>query len=231
MSSESEDDLINKKILLIEDFSEYLENIISDIDKYDDFTIESIKTIIIEYYSDRIDMNSEYFDPYAYVNDMNGDILDNYNCEKTLFIHFNSYLNKVIDGDIMENYTLDSLYKILKFYYYERIIPETHYFDNNAFIKNLNSALDDIGVSDFSDYESYSESSEEDNRDENNQEDNLSESSEDESNNTNQKKDIEIDPYISQFLSKSKNEDILLYKKSNKCIKNLDHFLNLNDYY
>lgn len=201
-----EEDNIENKMSLIENIYNYVEDIINNKIEFTDNTTKcSLEKIIKEYYTERNDYDSQYFDPYAYVNDMNEDILENDKINLTeLFVHFNSYLCKIIDGEISEYESLESIYKLIKFYYNERILPESYYFDSYAFKNNLNDILDELDISE-SEYES--------------------DSSEDE------EEEDDIDPYLSMFINESNNDDILLYQKNNNFVSKLEHFLSLNKYY
>ena len=193
----SNDDNIEKQISLIENIYNYIESITSNkINVNEESTLESLSNIIIEYYNERIDYDSYYFDPYAYVNDMNENILEDENIDKIkLLIHFNDYIGKIIDGDNNENDSIQSVYKLIKFYYFDRILPESNNFDSYAFKNDLNSIIEELDISDVSDSE-------------------MSESeSETETEETNTKEEIIIDPYLDKFINYSKNDDILLYKK------------------
>lgn len=215
---ESLEDSINKKISLIENLFNYIERIIKNkFDTKDDTTIQSLNKIIFEYYNERIDYNSDYFDPYAYVNDMNEDILESDDTgDYKLLDHFNSYLGNVLDGEITEAYTIDSIYLIIKFYYNERCKPESDYFDSFAFINDLNDVLDDLGVSDMSDSESS---------------DNGESSESETESESEEEPEVKVDPFLSKFINESDNIDILLYQKNNKYIGKLEKFLNINKYY
>ena len=210
----SNDDNIEKQISLIENIYNYIESITSNkINVNEESTLESLSNIIIEYYNERIDYDSYYFDPYAYVNDMNENILEDENIDKIkLLIHFNDYIGKIIDGDNNENDSIQSVYKLIKFYYFDRILPESNNFDSYAFKNDLNSIIEELDISDVSDSE-------------------MSESeSETETEETNTKEEIIIDPYLDKFINYSKNDDILLYKKE-YYINNLEKFLDMNKVY
>jgi len=202
---ESNDDNIDKQISLIENIFNYIESIIKKkIKMSDESSTDSLYKIIIEYYSERMDYDSEYFDPFAYVNDMNENILETEDIDNIKVLeHFNNYIEKVIDGDISEYDTIISLYRIIKFYYSERVLTLSKYFDSYAFINDLNDVLEELEVSEMSDSEMSEDSSE----------------SEEENGVT------EVDPYLSKFIKKSNNEDILLYQRDNKYIHKLDLFL------
>ena len=66
-------------------------------------------------------------------------------------------MTKIIKGEITELSTIDSLYRIIKFYYYERIIIQSNYFDSYAYANDLNNVLQDLDISDLSDIETESE--------------------------------------------------------------------------
>ena len=143
---------------------------------------------------------------------MNENILESDNVNDIeLLNHFNNYISKLIDGDITEVESIISVYKLIKFYYSERIIPESKYFDSYAFKNNLNEILDELDVSDMSETESESETD-----------------TESESETTS---NVQIDPYLSRFINYSDNDDILLYKKSKNHINNLEKFININKFY
>lgn len=210
---DSKDDDIEKQMSLIENLFNYNESIVKQkINVNEESSVESLYNIIFEYYNDRIDYDSTYFDPYAYVNDMNENILESDNVnDMELLNHFNNYISKLIDGDITEVESIISVYKLIKFYYSERIIPESKYFDSYAFKNNLNEILDELDVSDMSETESESETD-----------------TESESETTS---NVQIDPYLSRFINYSDNDDILLYKKSKNHINNLEKFINVNKFY
>jgi hypothetical protein len=209
----SNDDNIEKQMSLIENIYNYIESITTyKINVDEESSLESLSNIIIEYYNERIDYDSYYFDPYAYVNDMNENILEDENIDKIkLLLHFNDYVSKVIDGDNTEHESIESLYKLIKFYYNDRILPESNYFDSYAFKNDLNSVIEELDISDISDSE-------------------ISES-ESETEETNNKEEIITDPYLDKFINYSKNDDILLYKKKDYHINNLEKFLNINKVY
>ena len=209
----SNDDNIEKQISLIENIYNYIESITSNkINVDEESTLESLTNIIIEYYNERIDYDSYYFDPYAYVNDMNENILEDENIDKIkLLIHFNDYIGKIIDGDNSENDSIQSVYKLIKFYYFDRILPESNNFDSYAFKNDLNSIIEELDISDVSDSEMSESESE----------------TEEESN----KEEIITDPYLDNFINNSENNDILLYKKKEYYINNLEKFLDINKVY
>ena len=209
----SNDDNIEKQISLIENIYNYIESITSNkINVDEESTLESLSNIIIEYYNERIDYDSYYFDPYAYVNDMNENILEDENIDKIkLLIHFNDYIGKIIDGDNSENDSIQSVYKLIKFYYFDRILPESNNFDSYAFKNDLNSIIEELDISDVSDSEMSESESE----------------TEEESN----KEEIITDPYLDKFINYSENNDILLYKKKEYYINNLEKFLDMNKVY
>ena len=220
----SENNNIEGKMLLIENIYNYIEDIINNKIEYKhDSTINSLKNIIFKYYTERYDYDSNYFDPYAYVNDMNENILDdkdiNYN---KLFKHFNNYVSKIIDGEITELESLKSIFRIIKFYYNERYDNKSKYFDMYAFNRNLNNVLDELEYFYMSDSEySNSELEISDSEYESTTEEETDE------------EDDEIDPYLLMFMDESKNnnDDVFLYNKSIKPINKLNHFLELNKYY
>ena len=207
---DSNDNNIEKQMSLIENIFNYIESITNNkIDVDDESSMESLYSIIIEYYNERIDYDSNYFDPYAYVNDMNENILEDEEIDTIqLLIHFNNYLSKLMDGDITEYESIESVYKMIKFYYNDRIIPDSKYFDSYAFKNDLNEVIVELDISDVSD----SEESE------------LSESDLE----TNEKEEILVDPYLEKFINNSQNDDILLYGKKKEYVNNLEKFLNIN---
>mgnify|MGYP001399375642 CR=1 FL=1 len=206
----SNDDNIEKQMSLIENIYNYIESITNNkIDVDDESSMESLYNIIVEYYNERIDYDSNYFDPYAYVNDMNENILEDEDIDYIkLLLHFNNYICKLLDGDIIEHESIESVYKMIKFYYNDRILPESKYFDSYAFKNELNEVIDELDISDVSDSD-------------------ISQSSESES----EDKEIVLDPYLDKFINYSKNEDILLYKEKEYHINNLEKFLNFNKFY
>tara|TARA_B100001121_G_scaffold309769_1_gene337832 strand:+ start:1748 stop:2383 length:636 start_codon:yes stop_codon:yes gene_type:complete len=210
---DSNDNNIEKQMSLIENIFNYIESITNNkIDVDDESSMESLYSIIIEYYNERIDYDSNYFDPYAYVNDMNENILEDEEIDTIqLLIHFNNYLSKLMDGDITEYESIESVYKMIKFYYNDRIIPDSKYFDSYAFKNDLNEVIVELDISDVSD----SEESE------------LSESDLE----TNEKEEILVDPYLEKFINNSQNDDILLYGKKKEYVNNLEKFLNINKIY
>ena len=237
-------DDLEKKIALIENFYDYVDNV-DDINPENniDLTISSLTQIIKEYYISRIDMESDYFDPFAYVNEMNEDMVNEMDCKK-LFNHFLTYILKVMDGHITDSVTINSLYNFIKYYYDERIDQVSRYYDNNAFMTDANNIIEELGVSDFSDYEtsdddnelpSYEESQNNDSRSiksassSENGDTTDEESSSEEENNTDN--NVNTDPYLNKFLNESENSDILLYKKNTNIEKHLEKFLRVNEYY
>ena len=209
----SSDGNIDKQISLIENIYNYIESITKNkINVIEESSIESLYSIIIEYYNERIDYDSNYFDPYAYVNDMNENILESEEIDRIkLLLHFNDYMSKLMNGDITEQESIESVYKLIKFYYYERVIPESNYFDSYAFKNNLNVIMEELDVSDISDSDISSESETEEE--------------------TNTTQEIIKDPFIDKFIHGSKNDDILLYKEKVYHIENLKRFLNINKVY
>ena len=209
----SNDDNIEKQMSLIENIYNYIESITKNkIDINDESSLESLYSIIIEYYNERIDYDSHYFDPYAYVNDMNENIHENEEIDKIkLLLHFNNYISKLIDGDITEYESIESVYKMIKFYYNDRILPESKYFDSYAFKNDLNEVIEELDISDISDSD-------------------ISQSSDSESE-SDDKGEITLDPYMLKFINNSQNEDILLYKEKEYHINNLEKFLNFNKFY
>ena len=217
------DDNIDTKISLIENLFNYMEGIIKGKYKDDNNSNEiSLGTVILEYYNERIDYDSNYFDPYAYINDENENMLENEdNIDNlTLINHFYSYLMKVIDGDINDIETINSLYRMIKIYYNDRIEPISKYFDSYAFTHNLNDIIEELDISDSESIHSESIHSESE-----------SESESDGETSTEENENIPIDPLLSKFINSSENEDILLYQKNNKYVSKLDNFLNINNYY
>ena len=210
---DSNDNNIEKQMSLIENIFNYIESITNNkIDVDDESSMKSLYSIIIEYYNERVDYDSNYFDPYAYVNDMNENILEDEEIDTIqLLIHFNNYLSKLMDGDITEYESIESVYKMIKFYYNDRIIPDSKYFDSYAFKNDLNEVIVELDISDVSD----SEESE------------LSESDLE----TNEKEEILVDPYLEKFINDSQNDDILLYGKKKEYVNNLEKFLNINKIY
>lgn len=204
---------IDNQISLIENIYNYIESITKNkINVIEESSIESLYSIIIEYYNERIDYDSNYFDPYAYVNDMNENILESEEIDRIkLLLHFNDYMSKLMNGDITEQESIESVYKLIKFYYYERVIPESNYFDSYAFKNNLNIIMEELDVSDISDSDISSESETEEE--------------------TNTTQEIIKDPFIDKFIHDSKNDDILLYKEKVYHIENLKKFLNINKVY
>lgn len=63
-----------KKISLISDFQDFITEVLTDTVEYND-SIDSLYKLIKFYYSERVDVNSEFFDPIAFI--MDGDINDN----------------------------------------------------------------------------------------------------------------------------------------------------------
>ena len=210
---DANDNNIQKQMSLIENIFNYIESITNNkIDVDDESSMKSLYSIIIEYYNERVDYDSNYFDPYAYVNDMNENILEDEEIDTIqLLIHFNNYLSKLMDGDITEYESIESVYKMIKFYYNDRIIPDSKYFDSYAFKNDLNEVIVELDISDVSD----SEESE------------LSESDLE----TNEKEEILVDPYLEKFINDSQNDDILLYGKKKEYVNNLEKFLNINKIY
>ena len=155
----SNDGDIEKEISLIENFYKYLKFINKNQGNITNHsTGNSIYGILIEYYNERMDYDSDYFDPYAYVNDMNDDILERDELDTFYLIqHFIDYLTKIIKGEITELTTIDSLYRIIKFYYHQRIIMQSNYFDSYAYANDLNDVMQDLDISDLSEIESESE--------------------------------------------------------------------------
>ena len=227
----SNDGDIEKEISLIENFYKYLKFINKNQENITNHsTGNSIYGILIEYYNERIDYDSDYFDPYAYVNDMNDDILEREELDTFYLIqHFIDYLTKIIKGDNTELATIDSLYRIIKFYYHQRIILQSNYFDSYAYTNDLNDVLQDLDISDLSEIESESE---DENASQSNEMNTESESSSD---SESEPEDVEIklvDPYLSTFVDNDVNKsDILLYQVNSKPIEKLEHFLNLNKFY
>ena len=155
------EDNIDTKISLIENLLNYIEgNIKGKYDNDDNSNEISLRTIILEYYNERIDYDSNYFDPYAYINEENEDILQVEVDDIKLFSHFHSYLIRVIDGDITDMDTIDSLYKMIKVYYKERVNPVSKYFDSFAFTNDLNDIMYELNVSESSCSEMETETSE-----------------------------------------------------------------------
>ena len=227
----SNDGDIEKEISLIENFYKYLKFINKNQENITNHsTGNSIYGILIEYYNERIDYDSDYFDPYAYVNDMNDDILEREELDTFYLIqHFIDYLTKIMKGDNTELATIDSLYRIIKFYYHQRIILQSNYFDSYAYTNDLNDVLQDLDISDLSEIESESE---DENASQSNEMNTESESSSD---SESEPEDVEIklvDPYLSTFVDNDVNKsDILLYQVNSKPIEKLEHFLNLNKFY
>jgi hypothetical protein len=216
------EDSIDKKISLIENLFNYIEGIIKNkFDTVDESTIKSLNKIIYQYYNERIDYNSDYFDTYAYVNDMNEDILESDDIgDYILLDHFNNYIGNVLDGEITEAKTIDSIYLMIKFYYNERCLPTSDYFDSYAFTNDLNEVLDDLGVSDISESESSEPESEPEPEPESEPEPEPEPEPE-----------VKVDPFLSKFINENDNSDILLYQKNNKYVGKLEKFLNINKYY
>lgn len=212
------EDNIDTKISLIENLLNYIEgNIKGKYNEDDNSNKISLRTIILEYYNERIDYDSNYFDPYAFINDENDDLLKEEVDNVKLFSHFHSYLIKVIDGEITDTETIDSLYNMIKVYYRERVNPVSKYFDSFAFTNDLNDIMYELNVSEseLSESEMETETSE----------------SETESESEEINDPMEIDPFLSKFINGSKNDDILLYKNNNKPISKLENFLDINNYY
>ena len=183
-----------------------------------------------------MDYDSDYFDPYAYVNDMNDDILERDELDTFYLIqHFIDYLTKIIKGEITELTTIDSLYRIIKFYYYQRIhnINQIIFYDSYAYANDLNDVMQDLDISDLSEIETESEDENASHLNEMNIESDSSAESGSES--ESEAEDVEIklvDPYLSKFLDNdANNSDILLYQVNSKPIEKLEHFLNLNKFY
>ena len=213
------EDNIDTKISLIENLLNYIEGVIKG--KYNDDNNSneiSLRTIILEYYNERIDYDSNYFDPYAFINDENDDILKVEVDDIKLFSHFHSYLIKVIDGDITDTETIESLYNMIKVYYKERVNPLSKYFDSFAFNNDLNEIMDELNVSESESMDTSGSEAE------------TSESEmETESEEINDP--MEIDPFLSKFINGSENDDILLYQMNDKPVSKLENFLNINNYY
>lgn len=178
-----------KEFDLFSNFISYID-IIDDKDEKFTNTIENLSNLIKKYYEFRIDMESEYFDPYAYVNELNPTDENIKNME--LIYNFKNYIKEIIDVSNTETDSIASVYKILKYYYIERIDVESPYFDEYVFMNDLN---DDIALSDYSDDDD---------------DDNTSCSSNDENSDSEKNR---TDPYIDQFLNNINNDDILLYQK------------------
>lgn len=176
-----------KEFDLFSNFISYID-IINDNDEKFTNTIDNLSSLIKTYYEFRIDMENEYFDPYAYVNELNP---KDENIKKMeLIYNFKNYIKEIIDVSNTETESIESVYKILKYYYIERIDVESPFFDEYAFMNDLN---DDIALSDYSDDEEEASSS----------------SGGENSDNDEKMKD----PYIDKFLNNINNDDILLYQK------------------
>ena len=231
----SNDGDIEKEISLIENFYKYLKFINKNQENITNHsTGNSIYGILIEYYNERMDYDSDYFDPYAYVNDMNDDILEKEEIDTFYLIqHFINYLTKIINGEITELTTIDSLYRIIKFYYHQRIILQSNYFDSYAYANDLNNVIQELDISDLSEIESESEDENASELNEMNLKSNSCSESSSESESETEDTEIKVvDPYLSEFLdNKVNNNDILLYQLNSKPIEKLEHFLNLNKFY
>lgn len=180
--------MFTKEFDLFSNFISYV-NIINKKDKKFTNTIKNLGILIKKYYEFRIDIESEYFDPYAFVNELNP--IDENITNIDLIYNFKNYIQEILDINNTETETIISIYQILKYYYNERINVKSPFFDEYAFMNDLN---DDVALSDYTDEDETSSSCSDDT--------------------SNEDKDDNIDPYIDQFLNKIDNNDILLYKKN-----------------
>jgi len=216
----------NNNTLIIHHYMDYL-NLIIQKDIIDTNTIDSNNMAIIEYYKNRIIPESEYFDSYAYIKNMNENVIDN-----DYIYHFNKYMKMILSNEfrieiINYNKTYDSIINFITTYYKERIKINSKYFDPYTYVNDSNKNM----LVHFSEdeFEQTSDSSE----DESEQ---TSDSSEDESDNDikqliNKSNNLQKDEYLDEFNETVNNENILLYKKSKMYIERLEMFLDLNDYY
>ena len=155
---EFSEDNIDKQFPLIENIYNYICDILNKkIDISNETTLKSIYNIITVYYNERIDYDSDYFDPYAYVNDSNEDILE-INSESDdnkikLLEHYKDYLEKIIYCEIEESETIDSHYKMIKYYYGYRCDMVSKYYDSYAHLNNLNKVFDELYILDEDDSE------------------------------------------------------------------------------
>jgi hypothetical protein len=216
----------NNNTLIIHHYMDYL-NLIIQKDIIDTNTIDSNNMAIIEYYKNRIIPESEYFDSYAYIKNMNENVIDN-----DYIYHFNKYMKMILSNEfrieiINYNKTYDSIINFITTYYKERIKINSKYFDPYTYVNDSNKNM----LVHFS--EDESEQTSDSSEDESEQ---TSDSSEDESDNDikqliNKSNNLQKDEYLDEFNETVNNENILLYKKSKMYIERLEMFLDLNDYY
>jgi len=135
-----------------------------------------------------------------------------------LISHFKDYLEDVVNGNINENSTINSLHTLIKKYYVKRIDIDSKYFDPYAFVNDCNDYINNseemYDTTDSSSFEYI---------------DSQSESEESESSTSETEYE---DSFLNEFYNNNiNNNDILLYKKDNSCVSNLNNFIDLNSSY
>jgi len=118
-----------KKITLILDFHDFITDILTDIEDNKD-SIDSLYKLIKFYYSERVDINSDFFDPIAFIDNNNDTISissDNSNNSNIQMIESSKQYNDTIS--ISSDNSNDSNIQMIE--------SHEHLYDNKKYKRKL----------------------------------------------------------------------------------------------